>query len=227
MDNYIIFNKGNSLEMGFKITSYDIGSPTPKITTENVPYMNGEYDFSTLNGVQYYNSRTITIEFSFYRYMSFNKDLNKSNIYMKYFEFKNFLYGSGKSLLDISSLLGINGTLNGICTNITGLEMSRMGGVFTVTFTCDPLINMGDFGDDLWNDFSFIDGISEINYVSVNGVLKIPVYNRGQKTNCSIETTGSAKIENYSDSFMIQTGLTVLDATGVGTVSIKFNKEMI
>lgn len=227
MDNYIVFNNKNSMTEGFRINSYNLGAPTPKIVTENVPYMNGQYDFSVLNGQQYYNSRIIEVTFGFGHFVKFNREMNIKSIYQKYFEFKSFLLSSGKTVLDISGLLNFEGTLKAKCTNVSGLYQGTEGGSFTVTFTCDPYIYIGEYGKQAWDTFSFVDGITEFSEVEVNGDMTIPIYNAGQPVNCNIITTGNVKLNNLSNNFMISTGITDLNVTGIGTVAINFKKEVI
>ncbi|WP_297632124.1 hypothetical protein [uncultured Clostridium sp.] len=227
MDNYIIFNNQNSMTEGFRIESYNLGAPTPKVVVENVPYMNGGYNFSMLNGKQYYNSRTIQITFSFGRFVKFSREMNIKSIYQKYFEFKNFLLSSGKRELDISGLLNFEGKLKAVCTNVSGLAQGSEGGSFVATFTCDPLIYIGEYGEQPWNTFSFVDGISEFSELNINGSMTIPIYNPGQPASCTITTTGTVELENLQNNFMIQTGITNLEVTGMGTITINFKKEVI
>ncbi len=63
----ITFNGTDSLKgMGVKIAPYPdtvIGKPQPKIVNVTVPYMDGSYDFSRIDGELHYGSRILTYTF--------------------------------------------------------------------------------------------------------------------------------------------------------------------
>lgn len=61
----ITFNGRNSfLDFGLTMKSKDIGMPEKTEIRESVPYMQGDYDFSQLNGKPVYGNRTITVIFN-------------------------------------------------------------------------------------------------------------------------------------------------------------------
>lgn len=231
MDNYIIFNNINSKDEGIQIISYDLGAPTPKIVTETVPYMNGEYDFSRLNNTLYYNSRTLTVTFQITHFVMYTQAMNVNDIYKQYFSFKSLLLSQGTGNLDITNLVQFPATLTGSCTNVTGLSQLPFGGTFTATFTCDPFINLGTYGEQLWDEFSFIDGLSEFPTYPINGNTTVPVYNPGVPAKCSFTGANINIISNLqalSDgSYILPSGINNVEFTGQGTLYINFEKEVI
>ena len=239
-NSFIEFNGKNTLEEGFQIVKYSLGQPTLKYTSETVPYCNGEYDFSMLNGIQYYNSRklTITLGFKEFNIFSLNQnELQNETIYLKYFKFKSFLLSSKKSVLDISNLIGFEGTLNAKCIDVSGLMKGNFGGEFTITFDCDPLIFIGNYGEDIWDTFNFLFDVTEYTNYTINGSQTLNIFNVGVATVPEITVSSECTLilnnnqytlsPNCIPRIILEQGINELNITGFTTININFKKEVI
>lgn len=231
-EKHILFNQINSLDMGLIINSIDLGIPTPKIIMQEVPYMNGSYDFSTVNngGVPVFNNRTVIIKFSY-------KDISAQSQWDKYLKATSWLLNSPKGILDIST---IQGKINGKCVSCSKLDRSNYGGTFTATFTCDPQIIIGLYGDYLWDPFNFDIGIAELNSFSMTPGTKLSVYCDVASaipiltvdSYCKIQIQGQvySLSEGVNNVFGLHFnyGVNIIEVlSGRGRINIEFKKELI
>lgn len=64
--NEIIFNgKSSYKDLGVIVTYFKAQPPEPKTIKQDVPFMNGSYDFSKLYGEVFYNERIINCKVQF------------------------------------------------------------------------------------------------------------------------------------------------------------------
>lgn len=61
---HITFNGVSTKTLGITVASGDIGQAVPRIITQSVPYKDGAYDFSRLDGSLHYDNRTLTYVFN-------------------------------------------------------------------------------------------------------------------------------------------------------------------
>ncbi|WP_297523183.1 hypothetical protein [uncultured Clostridium sp.] len=157
---YLEFNNHLSTDFGLGILSVKLGAPTPNLITEKLPYSNGSFDFSTVvtGGLMTYSDRIITIEFNYL-------EKNQNKMYEVFSKASSWLLSGAKSTLKFNY---IDGFYIGRCTQISNLESFISLGKFTATFTCNPTLTKGVYGDYIWDTFNFIDGITKNNRHIVN-----------------------------------------------------------
>jgi len=61
---HITFNGVSTGDLGITVAEADIGQAVPRIITESVPYKDGAYDFSRIDGGLHYDNRTLTYKFN-------------------------------------------------------------------------------------------------------------------------------------------------------------------
>ena len=230
---YLTFNDRSSEDFKLGIIKVNIGTPKPDLITEKVPYCNGTFDFSTVvtGGLKTYSDRTITVDFN---YIS---DVQE-DLYTKFSEISSWLLCGAKGKLTFNY---INGFYTGQCTQVSNLESFINYGKFTATFTCGPFLNVGSYGEYIWDTFSFIDGISEINSWNVNSNDTINVFNKGIDVNPDIEANQDIKLTLNNKTYNLTKGTNKLfgliikngnnkifiNAASDAVINFNFEKEMI
>lgn len=231
-EKHILFNQINSLDMGLIINTIDLGMPDPKIITQEVPYMNGTYDFSTVNngGIQVFNDRTVIIKFSY-------KNINAKSQWNKYLKVTSWLLGSSKGPLDIST---VQGRINGKCISCSKLDRGIYGGTFTATFKCDPLIYLGFFGNYIWDTFNFNEDIAEVATFDISAGNNITIYCDAVSVSPTITVDSNCKIQikgiiyslyegaNNIFGLYFNYGFNIIEiVSGNGQLNIDFRKEVV
>lgn len=61
---HITFNGVSTKDLGITVAEADIGQAQPRIITETVPYKDGSYSFSRMDGDLHYDNRTLTYTFN-------------------------------------------------------------------------------------------------------------------------------------------------------------------
>ncbi|WP_297523297.1 hypothetical protein [uncultured Clostridium sp.] len=179
---YLQFNNHSSADFRLGILSVSLGVPSPNLIIEKLPYCNGSFDFSTVatGGLMTYSDRVITIDFNYI-------EKNQTNLYETFSKVSSWLLSGPKGNLTFNY---INGFYTGRCTQISDLKTFILLGKFTATFTCDPFLDSGAYGDWLWNPFNLETGIAEVSTWTVNTNDIITIIN---ETNSVIPTINSDK----------------------------------
>lgn len=224
-------NKKSYDDYSLVIESISIQPPVPKTIKEDVPFMNGSYDFSRINGERYYEERPIEIVFAY-------KGRNKEHVQDIYSDILQWLYEAPKGNINIDNIVGYHfiGEVNSISSFETFIKTAKL----SVLFVCSPFKESDtEYGDDIWDIFNFERDYMEQSVYSVSGTTSIEIYNTGRKivpeiiTNSSITLNNngvtaifnSSKTKDYN--FKIIPGKNTITATGTGTIEIKFRKEML
>lgn len=122
---------GDSSEAwGMLMLDYDFPTPAMRDNREVVPFRNGSYDFSFINGGMYYDDREVTftmevLEVDWQERSNYKLELNQ------------WLLGKPASVL--TTEVYENYEFFGRCTDIK-FENIAYGWKITITFTCDPQI---------------------------------------------------------------------------------------
>lgn len=135
MVNSITYNGYNSfLDYGLTIKDMDLGQPEQVVIEQTVPYMDGSWDFSFLNGRPVYRKRNITITFNII-------GENENDVYRKKCEVVRWLMSSRGNALEIDCLRDF------VFQNVTAridtksfIMKSRRAAELTVVFKTDPYI---------------------------------------------------------------------------------------
>lgn len=226
-----IFGDYDSRENNMFLISRDAPTPSEKEITESVPYMQGVYDFSTLNFDRYFENREVTYQVMLFENEYENRKHPEQDIKRSLMK------------LDIQPLYDTHDQgyhWLGKCKSVTVEDDVEKGTLScTIVFDCYPfaIYNSAE-GSDIWDDVYFPHWVFQETKYSVNGSQKAKLYNIGSHSvEVEVIVSGDIKIKT-SDSFVrlssgsyTDTGLVfVLGENGVtlsgyGTVEFKFYRE--
>lgn len=232
MKNEVIKNnKGSYKDFGITIKSKAIGNPQKKKIKEEVPFMNGTYDFSSIYGEQAYTERELTYVFNII-------GLDKTQMNMRKIQVMDWLMEGGKSPLYDNVIPGFYFLAE--CEDISFSEKGRVGEL-TAKFIAYPFkISDSNEGNDIWDNFNFeLDYAQEVKF-KVSGSRNIELYNPSSisivptivgKGNITITQGTSNYLFNEGTTkdwrFSLSKGVNNLTLKGSGEVEFIFRKEVI
>lgn len=198
----------------------------------SVPFMDGEYDFSTIYGKQSYGERTLKYRFG----ISSN---SMGQLMSKKQKIINWLYSGNKSKLVDDSEIGYY-FLAEVESEVSEKIYINYAEI-TVTFIAYPF-KICDYeeGDIAWDDFNFeLDVLQETKF-DINGVKNVKIHNVGA-TNVVPEVICSSAMEVTKDNvtykfnsgtsrdsvFELGIGQNDMTIKGNGTIEFKFRKEVL
>lgn len=226
------FGDYNSTDNGMFLISRDAPTPDEKEITESVPYMQGVYDFSTLNGGErYFDNRQIT-----YQVMLFNEDYGTRKGAEQ--EIKRQLVPLGIQPLYDTHDIGFH-WLGKVKTVAVEDDAKVNTLAATITFDCYPFAITNNIeGSDVWDEVFFPHWIFQDTKYTVNGTQVINLYNIGSKSiECELVVSGSVTVAgsfgsvklksgNYTDTQLVLTiGANRLTLIGKGAIEFKFYRE--
>lgn len=231
--NEIIFNgKSSYKDLGVIVTDFKPQPPEPKIIKQDVPFMNGSYDFSKLYGEVFYNERVISCKIQF-------KVRDKRLLYGKYSEVIEWLLGNNNSKL-IYTGDSCMYYIASVTKAPTWDKFLKVGSL-DFEFIAYPFkISTLQDGHDIWDDFNFeFDMVQDTKFI-VDGTKNINLYNNSSiGINPTVICSGDMEIikgnssykfksgESKSWSFKLDKGLNNLTIKGIGTIEFKWNKEVL
>ena len=231
--NEIIFNgKSSYKDLGVIVTYFKAQPPEPKTIKQDVPFMNGSYDFSKLYGEVFYNERIINCKVQF-------KVRDERMLLGKYSEVMEWLLGSNNSKLIYTGDPCMY-YIASVTKAPTWDDFKRIGSL-DIEFTAYPFkISALQDGHDIWDDFNFeLDMVQDTKF-EVENIKNIQLYNNGAIginpiVICSndmeiIKGTTTFKFkagESKSWSFKLDKGLNNLIIKGTGTIEFKWYKEVL
>lgn len=224
-------NKHSFDDFGLTIKSKKIGNPKKNKIKEEVPFMNGSYDFSLLYGEQTYSERQLEYTFNL-------NERNKIAMNIKKMQVLEWLNDRGKQPLYDDTIPGFY-----FLAEVGDDDFSEEGsnGEITVTFNAYPYkISSRNDGHDIWDDFNFELDMVQDTIFEVNGTKDIILYNNGAiginpTVICSndIEVTKGNSIYKFKPgeakawAFKLDKGLNTLTIKGTGTIEFKWCKEVL
>lgn len=224
-------NKHSFDDFGLTIKSKKIGNPKKNKIKEEVPFMNGSYDFSLLYGEQTYSERQLEYTFNL-------NERNKIAMNIKKMQVLEWLNDRGKQPLYDDTIPGFY-----FLAEVEDDDFSEEGsnGEITVTFNAYPYkISSRNDGHDIWDDFNFELDMVQDTIFEVNGTKDIILYNNGAiginpTVICSndIEVTKGNSIYKFKPgeakawAFKLDKGLNTLTIKGTGTIEFKWCKEVL
>lgn len=228
-----IFGDYDSRENNMFLISRDAPTPSEKEITESVPYMQGVYDFSILNGDRFFDNREIT-----YQLILFDKDYSSRKDAEH--DLKRELMALGtQNLFDTHDFLY---KWIGKCKSVTVEDDAEKNMLTaTVIFDCYPFaIAKNAIGSDIWDDVYFPDWLFQDTSFSVSGRKDIALFNSGSKSiESEIVVTGNVTINgdfgtlslsagSYRDvGLVLPIGKTNLTLSGAGSVAFNFYLEVM
>ena len=227
-----VFGNYDSRENNMFLISRDAPTPSENEITESVPYMQGVYDFSQLNGGErYFDNREIT-----YQVMLFEKDYPTRKYAEQ--EIKRQLMPLGIQPLYDSHDNGYHWL--GKCKSVSVEDDAEKGTLScSVVFDCYPFaIYNSTEGSDIWDDVYFPHWIFQETKYTVNGSQSISLFNIGSKSaECELIVTGTVNASgsfgtlnltagNYKDTQLVLTmGENKLTLSGNGTIEFRWHRE--
>lgn len=226
------FGSYNSTKNGMFLISRDAPTPDEKEIVESVPYMQGVYDFSTLNGGErYFSNREIT-----YQVILFNENYSTRKSAEQ--EIKRQLMPLNIQPLYDTHDVGFHWL--GKAKNITVEDDDKLNMLTTtIKFDCYPFAIANNVeGSDVWDEVFFPHWIFQDTKYTVNGTQVINLYNIGSKSiECELVVSGSVTVTgsfgsvklksgNYTDTQLVLTiGANRLTLIGKGAIEFKFYRE--
>ncbi|MBN7275107.1 phage tail protein [Ligilactobacillus pobuzihii] len=226
------FGEYNSMDNRMFLTTREAPTPSEREIVETVPYMQGVYDFSQLNGGErYFDNREIT-----YQVMLFEQDYPTRKYAEQ--EIKRQLMPLGIQPLYDSHDNGYHWM--GKCKSVTVDDDEAKGTLTcTVVFDCYPFAIYNEAeGSDIWDDVYFPHWIFQKTHYIVHGVQPIRLFNLGSKSvQCELTVIGKINISgpfgslelsagNYKNTeLVLSMGENNLVLSGNGSVDFKFYRE--
>lgn len=214
------------------VTQREAPTPSEREIVETVPYMQGVYDFSQLNGGErYFDNREIT-----YQVMLFEQDYPTRKYAEQ--EIKRQLMPLGIQPLYDSHDNGYHWL--GKCKSVTVEDDEAKGTLScSIVFDCYPFAIYNEAeGSDIWDDVYFPHWIFQETKYTVNGSQSISLFNIGSKSaECELIVTGTVNVSgsfgtlnltagNYKDTqLVLAMGENKLALSGDGTIEFKFYRE--
>lgn len=231
----IIFNgKGSFSDFGALVDGFKPQPPTPKIIKDDVPGMNGQYDFSTVlsNGEVVYNPGKIPCILDFFA-------SSKEELMVKKTQLLEWLLSGQHQLIYTGE--SAKYYIAQIEDEIKFDLISANNGTLEITFTVYPFkFSIDQFGDDIWDDFCFLTDYTQYtNIFNISGTTTVKAYNNGRSItptiNCSSAMTltfggntyNLVQGDNTPWGLKLQNGENDLLFTGNGTVKIEFRAEVL
>lgn len=226
-----IFGDYDSRENNMFLISRDAPTPSEKEITESVPYMQGVYDFSTLNFDRYFDNREVTYQVMLFENEYENRKYPEQDIKRSLMK------------LDIQPLYDTHDQgyhWLGKCKSVTVEDDAEKGTLScTIVFDCYPFaIYNSEEGSDIWDDVYFPHWIFQETKYTVNGSQSISLFNIGSKSaECELIVTGTVNVSgsfgtlnltagNYKDTqLVLAMGENKLSLSGNGTIEFKFYRE--
>ncbi|MBV4450169.1 phage tail family protein [Clostridium tyrobutyricum] len=231
----LTFNGKHSFnEFGLYVEKKTINPPSKKKIVDDVPFMHGNYDFSTVGsgGEQVFDTRTITVKFALLCY-------TMEELYTKYSQILEWLTDCGQSQLIFDYDPGYYFLAE--VQDAPKFDDFTDNGELEVNFVCYPFrYSTSYMGDDIWDTFNFLTNYTQYtNQFEINGETIVVMYNNGRLItpviNCSnamnLNYGGKTYNLNTGDNkpwgLKLQNGKNELIFAGTGTVKILFRWEAL
>ncbi|EAD1842031.1 hypothetical protein SQ72_00800 [Listeria monocytogenes] len=229
----IEFGDFNSQDEGLYLITRDAPTPAEKEVIDDVPFMQGVYDFSSMLGERVFQNRLISYEFQL-----FNVPYRERKI--AEIKLKQKLMGLGNSALKDSHDIGFYWL--GKCASVAiEDDESYQNLKVTIAFDCYPfMISEKQEWDDVWDTVDFAFDIFQHMSFTVDGEKRVSLFNAGSAS-VSVKVKSSEDIrilkgntEYYftsgvtnDESFRISSGKTDLVLKGNANIDFSFVKEVL
>lgn len=227
------FDGKHTKEFGMSLKSRSAPTPEEKSITEEVPFMQGIYDFSTILGERFYRNRTLSYVFEVYERNYDHRKVDETVL-------KNWLMKPGYIPLYDDHDPGYY--YQAKCTSVEIEDDHKAGRlIVNVSFDAYPfMISILPEGHDIWDEFNFELDVSQLVEYTVNGSREINLLNVGS---CSVVPTITASSpmeiikenttyqvpsgESKSELFRLKIGENPMTVNGNGTIKFTFYKELM
>lgn len=227
------FRLGKFHTTDYKMWLVERDAPTPseKEILDSVPFMQGEYDFSTILGERVFDNRTISYTFEIMKRDYTSRKSVQTGI-------ENWLMRGGITALYDDHARDYYYMVK--CISVDTVD--SYGGLrVNAVFSGYPFkINVLAEGNDIWDSFNFELDIAQTTAFNVNGEANVTLYNVGVPSlPPTIIASSAFTIIKGSQTFMVNPGETNsplfrlvpgenrLILRGNGRIEFKFFKELI
>lgn len=229
------FGEYNSMDNRMFVTQREAPTPSEREIVETVPYMQGVYDFSQLNGQRFYENREIT-----YQVILFEKKYPNRKIAEQ--EIKRQLMQLGIQNLYDSHDKGYH--WSGKCKSVSVDDDEAKGTLScSIVFDCYPFAISNNLeGSDAWNDVFFPHYFFQKVKYDLGDKQTIYLYNIGSNVvQCGIRVDGGTAVVSgpfsttnehefpeghYPNAtLMLSVGKNEITISGTGTIEFRFYRE--
>lgn len=232
--NEIIFNgKGNYSDFEVILNYFKPQPPDVKTIKEDVPFMNGYYDFSTVGsgGEIVYTERKIPCRLQY-------KSNSKAAMMVKYSQLLEWLLSGSHDLIytgepDVKYAAKVE--------QAPSFEIFQSrGGILQFEFNAEPFKHgISLVGEEPWDTFNFEIDYLQSNSFDVSGTSIFSIYNPGRSivpiVNCDSSmtvinngyTANFLSGDNRDWRFKLIPGLNSITVTGTGNIKFIFRKEVL
>ena len=229
----IEFNGFNTIENNLKLIERSAPTPSEKEITENVPFLQGSYDFSNILGERIYNNRSLRYVFHVYE-----RDYDRRKHGQTVIENKLM----GIHITNLYDTHDPNYSYRGKCVSVETDDDHRNGRlVISLEFDCYPFkISRFPEGHGIWDKFNFELDDSQQTEFEINGTETVTLLNNGTVSVVpTISTDSEFEIQKgnthitvqsgtyRSEKLRLDTGGNILSITGNGSIKFDFYKELI
>ena len=225
------FSGTHTSEYGLRLIERVGNPPTEKEIYENIPFMQGEYDFSDVLGVRVFNNRELTYVFEQIEYDYQSRKVDETVL-------SNWLLRSRRQELYDDYDKGYYYIAK--CKTVESVD-NYHGTQYKITFDAQPfMIGELEEGNDIWDTFNFELDVAQDTKYTVNGTEVITIINGGsnlvqptiQASNPMTVIKGSKTYsipegQSKSYEFNLDVGENKLTIQGNGTIEFLFYKELI
>lgn len=227
------FNGIHTNDFNLRLKERQAPTPEEKSIIEDVPFMQGVYDFSMILGERVYSNRPLSYQFEVYNNRYNNRKVLETKL-------KNWLMNSWISKLYDTHDYGYYWLAK--CTNVS-VNDDHPGNklVVGVTFDAYPFMKSNlEEGHDIWDEFNFELDYAQSNEFEINGSKNISLFNIGSTGVVPTVTTNSQMSiikegvtytipigESKSGSFRLSVGENDMTVSGNGTIKFSFYKELL
>ena len=232
----ITFNGKHSFkDFGLLMQSFEIGSPNKSKVTVKIPYSSKQVDFSTIMGFQPYERRTLTFTFGFF------DEYDMIQLQDKRIQVLNWLMElNGDSVIEFD-LIKSYYFMGEIITGPEAEMAWNSTGTLKVTIDAHPFkISKLLEGNDIWDDFNFVEDIAQIVEYDIQGQVNIVLYNVGfnpVSPTIVVDSSMSVVIDevtydlkngsNILEGLILNVGKNDITLFGSGHVKFEFRKEVL
>lgn len=229
----IEFNGFNTVENNLKLIERSAPTPPEKEITENLPFVQGTYDFSDILGERIYNNRPLRYVFHVYE-----RDYDRRKHGQTVLENKLM----STHITNLYDTHDPSYYYLGKCVSVETDDDHRSGRlVISIEFDCSPFKKSRlPEGHDIWDEFNFELDIDQQTYFEINGTDTVSLFNNGTVSVVPTITTDSEfEIQKGNTRITVQSGTyrseklrldigeNILSITGNGSIEFDFYKELI
>ncbi|MFI3632813.1 hypothetical protein [Streptococcus parauberis] len=231
---FIQFKEFNSKDLGLYLIERDAPTPDEKEVIEDIPFMQGEMDFSMLLGERVFSNREITYTFEAFDILYADRKVLERTI-------KKMVMPHGKA--NLYDTHNAKWTWYGKCKSVKVEDDNQFNTlIVTIVFNCYPfLYSYYDYFDDYFDNFDLDTEIAAYTKFPISGTTEIEVLNTGNASvSPEVITSSTMKvIDEYGTTYTFATGtskdyiltlksgINKLTVTGNGTIAFHFRTEVM